>query len=117
DSTSNRMMVFGGSLGGAGPCANDYWVLKQANAVGGTPTWLSVSPSGSAPAPRMRHSSVYDSTTNSLIVFGGFDCTSTYFNDVWRLSNANNSTATPVWTQVIPLGTPPSPRESSALVY
>ncbi len=117
DSASNRMMVFGGGLGGPGPCANDYWILKQANAVGGTPTWTSVSPSGSAPAPRMRHSSVYDTATNSLIIFGGFDCTSTYFNDVWRLSNANDSTGTPAWTHVVPSGTPPSARQASAAVY
>ncbi len=116
DSASNRMMVFGGSLSGSGPCVNDYWILKQANAVG-TLSWTSVSPSGSAPAPRLRHSSVYDPSTNSLIVFGGFDCTSTYFNDVWILSNANNFTGTPAWTHVLPAGTPPSPRESSAAVY
>jgi len=117
DAASNRMMVFGGGLGGPGPCANDYWVLKQANAAGGTPTWMALTPSGAAPAPRLRHSSVYDATTNTLIVFGGFDCASTYFNDVWILSNANASTGTPAWTHVSASGTPPSARESSAAVY
>ncbi len=115
DSASNRMMVFGGGLGGPAPCANDYWILKQAST--GTPTWTQVSPFGSTPAPRLRQSSVYDATTNSLIIFGGFDCTSTYFNDVWRLSDANDSTATPVWTHIVPSGTAPHVRESSAAVY
>lgn len=117
DSPSNRMMVFGGSQNGAGPCMNDYWILSNANTVGGTPTWLTETPSGTAPTPRMRHTSVYDSTTNSLIIFGGFDCTATYFNDVWILSNANAVGATPVWSNIVPLGTPPSARENAAGVY
>jgi hypothetical protein len=117
ESASNRMMVFGGALGVPGPCANDYWILKQANTVGGTSTWLSVTPSGTPPAARDRHSSAYDPATNSLIVFGGFNCTSTYFNDVWVLANANDSTGTPTWTQLFPSGTAPTPRESGAAVY
>jgi len=117
DSSNNRMMVFGGSENGGGPCLNDYWILSNANTVGGTPTWLAESPSGTAPAARMRHASVYDSTTNSLIIFGGFDCTSTYFNDVWILSDANSVSGTPAWTNIVPLGTPPSARENAAAVY
>jgi hypothetical protein len=117
DSASNRMMVFGGSQNGTGPCLNDYWILSNANTVGGTPTWLTETPSGTAPSPRLRHSSVYDPATNSLIIFGGYDCTSTYFNDVWILSNANSVSGTPVWTNIVPLGTPPSARENATGVY
>src|SRR5256885_12617225 len=65
----------------------------------------------------MRHASVYDPVTNSLIIFGGFNCSSTYLNDVWRLSNANASGTTPAWTHVVPSGTPPSVRQRSAAVY
>jgi hypothetical protein len=93
---------------------NEYWLLQQANA---SAVWLQVTPSGTAPAARMRHSAAYDSGTNSLIVFGGFDCTSTYFNDVWVLSHANNVGGTPTWTQLSPTGTPPSGREGSSVVY
>jgi hypothetical protein len=117
DATSNTMMVFGGGTGSPGPCVNDYSVLQQANGAGGTPTWTPVTPTGTVPAARLRQASVYDAATNSLIIFGGSDCGSTYFNDVWRLSNANDSSGTPAWTQILPSGTPPSAREASAAVY
>ncbi len=117
DPASNAMMVFGGALGGPGQCANDSWVLQHANAAGATPGWNQLSPSGNIPSPRMRHSSVYDSATNSLIIFGGFDCTSTYFNDVWILSNANDSGGVPSWTELSPTGTPPGAREAAAAIY
>lgn len=117
DGASNRMMVFGGGTGSPNSCLNDYWILKQANKVGGTPTWVSVAPSGTAPAAREQQASAYDSATNSLIVFGGFNCTSTYFNDVWVLSNANDSGANPAWTHLAPSGTAPKARESGAAVY
>ena len=57
-----------------------------------------------------------------MIVFGGctgtFDsgCT-TFFNDVWVLSNANGQGGTPVWTQLSPAGTPPAPRVYHTAVY
>jgi hypothetical protein len=114
DNGSKTMMMFGGALQFPAPCVNEYWLLQQANA---SAVWLQVTPSGTAPAARMRHSAAYDSGTNSLIVFGGFDCTSTYFNDVWVLSHANNVGGTPTWTQLSPTGTPPSGREGSSVVY
>ncbi len=117
DPTSNTMMVFGGAEGGPAPCANDYFALQHANAAGATPAWVNLSPSGNIPSARMRHSSVYDSATNSLIIFGGFDCTGTYFNDVWKLSNANDAGGAPSWTQLVPTGTPPGTREAAAAIY
>jgi len=117
DSVSNRMMLFGGAIGFPDPCTNDYWVLQQANAAGGSPSWVSVTPSETAPAARTNYGAAYDAGTNSLILFGGFDCTSTYFNDVWVLNNANSMSGTQVWTQLSPTGTPPSPREVSSVVY
>lgn len=117
DSGSDRMMVFGGATGYPAPCVNDYHILQHANTKGGALTWLTVSPSGTLPGIRALHASVYDSATNTLIIFGGFNCKTTYYNDVWTLKNANAVTGTPVWTQLAPSGTPPSARESSSAVY
>ncbi len=111
------MMVFGGANGYPALCKNDYWVLKNANTVGAKPKWVSVTALGTAAAARMRHNAVYDANTNSIILFGGYDCNSTYFNDVWVLSNANNVSGTPSWTGLAPTGGPPSPRENSVAVY
>jgi hypothetical protein len=118
DSGSNRLMVFGGAKGFPAPCANDYWVMTGANnVVGAKPTWISKTIAGTLPAARSHHTGVYDPTTNRLIVFGGFNCQSAYFNDVWVLSNANALSAAPAWTQLSPTGVGPSPRQSSSAIY
>ena len=115
DSSSNRMTIFGGDLGSS--CANDVWILSGANGQSGTPGWLSATPSGSTPSARSYAAGVYDPTTNTLIVFGGSNCSGGYFNDVWVLSNANGEVGTPVWSQLSPSGTAPAPRESATAVY
>ena len=117
DSGSDRMMVFGGATGYPAPCVNDYHVLQHANAQGGTMTWTMLKPSGTLPAVRTLHSSVYDSATNTIIIFGGYNCQATYYNDVWVLKNANDVTVLPSWTQLAPTGGGPSARESSSAVY
>lgn len=115
--TSNRMIIFGGGTGFPGPCANDLWVLTNPNSVGGTPTWTKLSPTGTLPPVREGHASVYDAATNTMIVFGGTDCAGNYYNDVWILSNADGSVATPKWTQSKPVGTGPAARSQSTAIY
>jgi len=117
DPNSNRMTIFGGGLGLPAPCANDVWILDAANGTSGTPNWIAVTPSGTAPTARIYSGGAYDPSTNSLIVFGGSDCSTGYFNDVWVLSNANGEVGTPAWTQLATTGTPPAARESVSIVY
>ncbi|HEV2397343.1 MAG TPA: kelch repeat-containing protein [Candidatus Sulfotelmatobacter sp.] len=117
DSATNRMTIFGGGTGAPSPCLNDVWILDGANGKSGAPTWLSTAPSGKLPAPRYHHTGVYDFSTNSMIVFGGSNCSKGYFNDVWVLSNANGETGTPNWKQLFPTGTAPNARESASAVY
>jgi Galactose oxidase, central domain/Kelch motif len=118
DSVNNRMMVFGGSEGFANPVDNDVWVLENANGVGGTPTWVKLSPSGPLPAARYNHSAVYNPTSNRMIVFGGNDGSSVEFHDVWVLENANGLGGTPTWINSVPQSSSPiAARESFAAVY
>jgi hypothetical protein len=119
DSANSRMIIFGGCLGGCLPVANDVWVLINANGSGGTPTWQQLSPVGSPP-PRQAHQAVYDSMTNSMIVWagqngGGSACGT--FSDVWVLSNANGLGGTPAWTQLSPTGGPPAGQNVSSATY
>jgi hypothetical protein len=116
DSNTNRMTVFGGGLGTPGTCVNDVWVLDGANGASGSPTWLPMSPSGSLPSPRIHAAAAYDPATNSMMLFGGNNCSKSYFNDVWVLSNANGE-GSPAWTKLAAFGTPPSVRESAAVAY
>lgn len=63
--------------------------------------WTELSPTGTAPAARKEHASVYDATNDRLIIFGGRSSTQ-YFNDTWVLTNASGTTGTSSW---IPLST------------
>ncbi len=117
DSVNNRLMVFGGGTGFPAPCVNDYWVMTSANNTGGRPTWIATTPTGTLPGIRTRHNSAYDPVTNRLIIFGGYDCVSTYYNDVWVLNNANALTGTPAWTKLSPRGTPPSVRARAVRLF
>ena len=114
DSVSNKLMLFAGSSN-VPACLNDYWVMSNANTVGGAATWVHVMPTGTLPSARLKHTGVYDSANNRMIMFGGM-CGTTYQKDVWVLSNANNS-ATPAWTKLTPTGTGPSGREAPSAIY
>ncbi len=120
DSTNSRMIVFGGSLAAPSSCANDVWVLSNANGVNGTPAWTQLAPTGTAPAPRAFQSAVYNPAANTMIVFGGSNCqtgeNAQFFNDVWILSNANGLGGTPSWLPLSPSG-PPSGRLAHTAVY
>ncbi|MFA5772809.1 MAG: kelch repeat-containing protein [Thermoplasmata archaeon] len=113
DESNNRMTIFGGANNGVS--LNDVWVLSNANGKGGTPTWAQLSPTGTPPSGRYEHTSVYNPVQNRMIVFGGSGTPTV--NDVWVLSNANGIGGTPVWTQLSPLGTPPSARFFHSAIY
>jgi hypothetical protein len=118
DSVNSRMIVFGGALGFPAPCANDVWVLANANGVGGTPTWIELNPSGPLPPARSGHVAAYDPNTNVLIIFGGTNCDGDYLSDVWVLNNANGlGTGTRKWRQLAPTGTNPPGRAYAVSVY
>jgi hypothetical protein len=113
------MIVFAGAQGVASPspCLNDVNVLEYATGVGGTAAWDLQNPIGGPPRPRYGHTAVYDADDNLMIVFGGSDCSATYFNDVWVLRNANGQGGTPAWSQLIPDGAAPVPRAFTSAVY
>ncbi len=118
DQANDRMIVFGGSTGRSSPCRNEVWVLADASAAGGTPTWTQLFPAGGPPAPRFGHSVVYDPDSNKLIVFGGSNCfSSPSFGDVWVLSNANGLGDTPAWTSLTQSGSLPGLLVNHTAVY
>jgi hypothetical protein len=114
DSANNRMIVYSGD-DGTSVDYFDVWVLTNANGLGGTPAWIQLTPTGATPDAFDASSSVYDSTTNTMIVFGGGE----FANSVWTLTNANGLTGTPAWTNLIANGKAGSPpgRVASQAVY
>ena len=120
DANSNRMIVFGGGSNGHGNL-NDVWVLTHANGLGETPEWINTIPNGQPGSPPSRNlpGTTYDPVSNRLILFGGCGggCWP-ILGDVWVLTNANATEATPSqWFQLSPTGSAPAPRDASQLAY
>lgn len=116
DSVSNRMIVFGGASSNTS-CFNDFWLLDDANAASGTPSWVQEVAAGTPPTARRNFVAQYDTSSNSLVVFGGSNCASGYLSDVWVLNDANGGTGTPTWTQLSTSGVGPTPRENASAIY
>ncbi|HEY6291993.1 MAG TPA: kelch repeat-containing protein [Terriglobia bacterium] len=114
DPDTNRMIIFGGSDCNGGYLA-DAWVLTNANGLGGTPVWTKLSPSGGPPPGRAYQAAAYNSSTNSLVVYGGTN--GTELSDVWVLSGANGSTRDSAWNELSPQGTAPAARYGQASTY
>ena len=116
DQAHNRMII----AGGYGPAGNlnDVWVLTNANGLGGTPTWMQLSPAGGPPSATGLRAVAYDPTSNTMIVFGGTNCCNyVYYNETWLLTNANGLGGTPQWINLTPSGTAPSARAGASAVY
>src|SRR5947207_3050160 len=88
DSSTNTMIVFGGT-DCAGNFYSDLWILSNADGTTGTPNWTLAAPLGVGPSARSQATAVYDSTNNVMTVFAGGTVSTTAFNDVFTLSNAN----------------------------
>src|SRR5439155_73218 len=87
---------------------DDVWALS----LSGTPQWTRIEATGVAPAPRYRHSAIYDPVRDRMIVFGGKG-DSTSFNDTWALSLGE----VPAWSRIQTAGTLPRTRASHSAIY
>ena len=110
-----RMVIFGGTCHHlcSGVPYNDVWQLGFAPGS----TWQQLTPTGTKPTARLSHTSIWDPSRNSLIIFGGSTedlfAPIVRFNDVWEL----NLDGTPSWTLWTPVGTPPTPRTGHTAIY
>lgn len=86
-------------------------------------SWLQLSPTPDpiygSPTPRAMNSTVYNTLTKRLIVFGGGAGPGGYgiLNDVWVLTNADGTGGTSSWIRLEPVGAQPGPREAHVAVY
>jgi hypothetical protein len=83
DSANQRMALFGGDTQfDPSPVANsEFWSLR----LDSTPTWVSLPPtSGSPPPARYGHTAVYDSGSQRMVIYGGYDSSGfPTFPDTW----------------------------------
>jgi hypothetical protein len=118
DSTTDRMIVFGGRSD-SGPL-NDVWVLTHADGQGGNPAWAQLAPGGGSPPPRANQSAIYDPVSNRMVIYGGDNeapITPTTFGDIWVLTHANGLGGTPEWSKFAPSGVSPPSRTEHSAVY
>ena len=102
DSDHDIAIVHGGALGHSSPCANDTWILEHASGIGAQPRWRKVRTPGDVPQPHGNVTGAYDPATRRLIVFGGHDCFSTYFSDVWVLAFDDSTLSSGRWQRLSP---------------
>ncbi len=107
DATKDRIIIFGGWYEYS--FFNDVWELGLK---AGSEAWKSLSTLGTTPAAREAASCVIDPINNRMIMFGGYDLTTSARNDVWELD-----LTTLAWTQLFPSGTSPVPRYAHTAVY
>ena len=101
DDGNDRFIFFSGEDFTGLPRPTDVWVLTDASGIGSTPNWIQLAPTGGVPLGREGGTSVYDPSSNALIVHGGCSANcSPALTDTWVLSNANGNGGTPVWTQL-----------------
>jgi uncharacterized repeat protein (TIGR02543 family) len=113
DPVRHGVLIFGGGRGIISTYLNDVWRLTT----GGTPQWTQIVPTGGPPSPRVESTAFYDPVRDRLIVYGGNDGHpggGGVVDDIWALSLSG----APVWSQIVPSGTPPTgPRILPSLIY
>ncbi len=118
DSTSNRLVIYGGGLTYNGTPANDVWLLEHANGIGGLPQWTQLLSDGAPGSPRLGGCATsLNPFTNEYTIFGGGPGGPYETNDVWTLSNATDVVGTHTWTKQFPSGGPPAARIPYTGVY
>ncbi len=99
DSSSDRMVVFGGvQCPPVGGCTARSGTYMLSNASAGDSSWVTISPAGAPPAPRMYHKAFYNSRTDRMVVYGGHNGSASVegqFFEVWVLHDASGRKGTP----------------------
>ncbi len=108
DAANQRMIVYGGW---SDSLLNDVWQLTLT----GTPTWSEITPSVTGPSARAGSGTVFDSASQRMILYAGFDGggITGLANDVWALSLSG----TPAWNLITPSGSGPAGSYGSSVAY
>ena len=96
---SDRFLLTGGYDG-------DRWQRETWEWDASTETWTDRTPSSESPGPRYGHEMVYDSTRESVVLFGGYGR-----RDIWAWDGRRGA-----WTDLT-LGERPTDRGSTAMAY
>lgn len=109
DSIRDRWVVIGG--GSDKGLTNDVWVLGVEQGA----EWARLAVAGLPPPPRYRHTAIYDSRRDRILVFGGYGIeagTLQVFSDCWELALSETAR----WSRIDPSGPAPPARYDHAAV-
>jgi hypothetical protein len=98
DSRQNRILMYGGSSGGA--ATSDAWALYPSNPI----RWVESLETGTAAPVRSSHSAIFFPDSARMVVFGGGGGGASNSNDAWAADWCPTCAAAP------PAEVPPSPR-------
>lgn len=118
NATNDAFFIFGG-VDGNNKIVADLWKLTNvtSTAAGGG-TWTLLAISGTAPNPlRTQMSGVYDEARDTLVFFGGINCTTTScveYNDTYAIVGLLGQ---PTWSRVNATGGAPPGRYLHSSVY
>jgi len=102
DTTTGRIILFGGSTGGY---LNDTWAYDPA-----ANTWANLNPPGELPAARSAPSLAYDPGSGRVILFGGVGEGNAPLADTWAYDPAVNA-----WANLNPTGSWPAARGAASM--
>ncbi len=110
DVDNKRVIVLEGSSGGS--LLNGIWALD----LNIPETWIQLTPAGAGPQYRTKHSAIYDTTRDRMIVFGGHDHAypaNNYYDETWALDLSTPGVET--WAEIAPDAAPPGRAGHSAI--
>ncbi|HVZ48793.1 MAG TPA: BTAD domain-containing putative transcriptional regulator [Gemmatimonadaceae bacterium] len=110
DPSARRMWVQGGNTG-AEHEITELWRLDHADGADGAPSWHPVRCTGAAPALTSQLAA-YDTTSGSLILFGGFGASGRPRNDTWMATGLRDGGRQCAWVHVPSGDDAPLPRYS-----
>jgi hypothetical protein len=115
NASGNVLAVHGGRS------LSDVWSLAGADGSAGVPAWTKLLSQFAPPPARSGSSAVMDVSDKRLTVFGGYSVSTGWLNRVWVLYNATGIDGAPdgppFWTEIFPIGTPPTSRTRHSAVY
>lgn len=104
DTANDTMVVYGGLTGSS--VVNEVYSLDLA-----TNLWTKVTTTGDVPAGSMKHTTVYDSDTQKMILFGGTDLFS-YMDKAYTFDLSSNE-----FEEIYPGGSQPDQRARHSAIY
>jgi cell wall-associated NlpC family hydrolase len=108
---TNEMFIFGGGNNGIMSVPNDLWVLKNANGLGGSPTWIQLPQAGGIPGRLEHFALAYDPISNRMTIAGG--CC--FYTNAAHVLDFNDPSGIATWSDLFPIG--PLPPGGDAQEY